>query len=202
MDSSASRLAEARRLAFEHGMEIDFVQGDATRLPLPADTFDYAWSRFLLEYLPDPERALVEHIRVTRPGGTVVVADLDGQIEQLYPLDGPLQEDLDEGLRILAETGFDTRVGRKLYHWCFRAGLQNIAVHVEPHQVCAGRISPRDIRNWHEKLATAAAFLAKHSGDVERWTGVRDLLLAQIQRPDSFYYCTLIVVRGTVPCMA
>src|SRR5262245_31959507 len=106
VDRSAERLAQGQRLAADQGLAIDFLRGDAMRLPVPAAGVDFAWSRFLFQYLPAPASALAELVRVVRPGGVVAVADLDGQFGQFYPLDSGVQEDLTEALRLLAETGF------------------------------------------------------------------------------------------------
>ncbi len=129
----------------------------------------------------------------------MAVADLDGQITQLFPLDAPTQRELVEAVRLLREIGFDPQVGRKLYAWCYQAGLQDIEVHVEPHQVYTGGLPARDAANWHDKLTTAAAHLSRLTGDEARWLRLRDELLAQLHRPETFYYSTVILVRGTVP---
>jgi ubiquinone/menaquinone biosynthesis C-methylase UbiE len=199
VDISATRLAQARELAAADGLQVEFIEGHAYRLPLRSASFDYAWSRYLFEYLPEPDRALAELSRVTRPGGTVVVADLDGQLEQCYPLEAKVQADLREGLRVLGETGFDTQVGRKLYHWFCQAGLRDIGVCVAPYQVYAGGLPERDLVNWREKLRTATDYLIEQTGDRERWKRLRHELLAQLCRPDFFYYCSLILVWGKVP---
>src|SRR3712207_4525209 len=58
VDISTSRLTQARELAAAHGVDAEFIEGDACCLPLSSASFDYAWSRFLFEHLPEPERAL------------------------------------------------------------------------------------------------------------------------------------------------
>jgi ubiquinone/menaquinone biosynthesis C-methylase UbiE len=199
IDMSPPRLAQARQLASRRRAAIEFIAGDAYQLPVSSAQFDFTWSRFLFEYLAEPQRALAELIRVTRPGGTVAVADLDGQITQLFPVDSTTQRELVEAVRLLRRTGFDPHVGRKLYAWCYAAGLQDIAVHVEPHQVYTGGLPARDAANWHDKLTTVAAHLSRQTGDEARWLRLRDALLGQLHRPDTFYYSTLILVRGTVP---
>ncbi len=199
VDISRSRLTQARQLATEQGLAIDFMEGDALHLSLPSAAFDYTWTRFLFEYLSDPEQALAELIRVTRPGGIVAVADLDGQLDQHFPIDGALERTIQEGLRLLGETGFDPRVGRKLYHWCYQAGLRDIVVQALPYQVYAGALPEGARLNWREKLATSTQRLIERTGDRARWERFRDDYLALLERPDTFYYCTLILVHGTVP---
>ena len=49
------------------------VQGDATRLPFKAGSFDIVASLDVLEHLDDPEASLEEMNRVCRPGGMAVI---------------------------------------------------------------------------------------------------------------------------------
>jgi SAM-dependent methyltransferase len=46
-----------------------FVHGTATAMPFDDDTFDAAWSIWVLEHIPNPEAALSEIRRVVKPGG-------------------------------------------------------------------------------------------------------------------------------------
>jgi ubiquinone/menaquinone biosynthesis C-methylase UbiE len=63
-----------RRLAAS-GRVSALCVGDACALPWPARTFDAVYSTFALSAVPDAERAIAEMIRVTRPGGRVIVVD-------------------------------------------------------------------------------------------------------------------------------
>ncbi len=199
LDMSATRLEQARALAQKAELAVDFVAGEATNFGLASASFDYSWSRFLFEYLPEPQKALREMIQVTRPGGIVAVADLDGQLETFFPLDETTQADLADALRVLSQTGFDPRVGRKLFHWFLAAGLENVRVDVAPYQVYAGALSERDLGNWREKLATGTRQLSALTGQTERWRRFHDTVLQHLQSRDIFYYSTLITVWGTVP---
>src|SRR5215212_9902454 len=44
IESNPARLATARALVTERGLEIEFLVGEATQLPLPAVSFDYTWA--------------------------------------------------------------------------------------------------------------------------------------------------------------
>jgi SAM-dependent methyltransferase len=57
--------------------EAGFVRADAARLPFPAGAFDAAASLLVLSFLPDPDRAIAEMKRVTRPGGTIAASVWD-----------------------------------------------------------------------------------------------------------------------------
>jgi SAM-dependent methyltransferase len=54
-----------------------FEVGDAEHLPFEAASFDRTLSLLILNFVPDPQKALIEMIRVTRPGGTVAAAVWD-----------------------------------------------------------------------------------------------------------------------------
>lgn len=52
------------------------VEGDVTALPFAADSFDLSLAVTVLCFVEDPQRAVAELVRVTRPGGRVVLAEL------------------------------------------------------------------------------------------------------------------------------
>jgi SAM-dependent methyltransferase len=71
LDASAAMIGEAARRGGA------FVRGDAHALPFADGMFDGCRADRTLQHLADPERALAEMVRVTRPGGRVVVVDPD-----------------------------------------------------------------------------------------------------------------------------
>jgi ubiquinone/menaquinone biosynthesis C-methylase UbiE len=77
LDASEVMIAEARRRAKELNVPITFEVGEVQALPFPDGTFDVCRAQRLLEHLPEAERALTEMVRVTRPGGRIVVFDFD-----------------------------------------------------------------------------------------------------------------------------
>ena len=75
IDQSAPYIDFAR--ARHPGDRVRFEVGDARRLPVADATFDRTLSLLILNFIPDPEQALMEMIRVTRPGGTIAAAVWD-----------------------------------------------------------------------------------------------------------------------------
>jgi SAM-dependent methyltransferase len=77
VDLSAAFLDEGRRRAAAAGLDVVFEQGDAQRLPVPDDAADVTRAERVLIYLDDPDRALAEMVRVTRPGGRIAIIEPD-----------------------------------------------------------------------------------------------------------------------------
>lgn len=76
-DVSREMLRRARRGAKERQLtNVRFDYGDATRLPVGADTFDGVFCVMVLHFLEKPENAVAELCRITRPDGSVIVVDL------------------------------------------------------------------------------------------------------------------------------
>ncbi len=93
------------------GGKADYRLGDAHDLPFEASWFDVTACHFLLLWCRDPAQAAAEMVRVTRPGGAVLVCaepDYGGRID--YP-DLPLRTWQIEALR---REGADPCLGRKL----------------------------------------------------------------------------------------
>lgn len=199
VDLSEDRLAYARGRAASLGLPIRYAVGDATALPFEAGTFDFSWARFLFEYLKAPEAALEEMIRVTRPGGRVAVGDLDGNCIYHFPLPPELEAQMQAVMGAAAKVGFDPYVGRKLFTWFYRAGLEDLRVTPLPYHCFAGPIPPEHQENWWAKLEVLAPVGARALGSREAYAqfaaGMQDFLL----REDTFTYSTLILVSGKVP---
>lgn len=70
-DLSTGMLAVGRARA----PQVTFVAGDATRLPFPDATFDAVTISFGLRNVANVAGALTEMLRVTRPGGRLVVCE-------------------------------------------------------------------------------------------------------------------------------
>ncbi len=67
---SAITIAEQRWTGFDN---VEFVPGDAYKLPFEDSTFDAVMSSQVFEYLEDVVAALSEIFRVLKPGGTVLI---------------------------------------------------------------------------------------------------------------------------------
>jgi SAM-dependent methyltransferase len=71
------QVARERLVGAQLEDSVELVLGDAAALPFPDATFDAVHVERVLMHLPDPDRAIREMRRVTRPGGRVVAVEPD-----------------------------------------------------------------------------------------------------------------------------
>jgi ubiquinone/menaquinone biosynthesis C-methylase UbiE len=76
--------ARARAGAYAN---VTFVEGDATHLDFQAGSFDLVGTLRTLHHVPRPEYVVSEIVRVTRPGGRVLVIDQIAPIDPLAALE-------------------------------------------------------------------------------------------------------------------
>ena len=74
IDFVPSLLERARMRASAEGFDVDFLEADAQDLPFEADSFDAVLSVYGVQFAPDQQRAARELVRVTRPGGRIILA--------------------------------------------------------------------------------------------------------------------------------
>jgi len=73
VDLSPSMLRRARKHAAARGLSgIDFIEADATELPLPSAAADLFFSFWGLHCFGDPAAAIAEAARILKPGGRLV----------------------------------------------------------------------------------------------------------------------------------
>jgi ubiquinone/menaquinone biosynthesis C-methylase UbiE len=76
VDSSSSLILEARRRAGDGRSWIEFVHADALALPFEDSSFEACRSDRTIQHIPEPRAALEELLRVTTPGGIVVISEM------------------------------------------------------------------------------------------------------------------------------
>ncbi|HEX76983.1 MAG TPA: class I SAM-dependent methyltransferase [Dehalococcoidia bacterium] len=76
VDQSEAMVAELRR-KFEGVDTIDYRIGKAESLPVEDEGIDYVFANMLLHHVDSPPGAIEEMVRILKPGGMLVVTDLD-----------------------------------------------------------------------------------------------------------------------------
>jgi len=123
VDLSADMIAEARKRAATADLPVEFVQGDAQALDFADASFDRCRAERIFIHLPDPMAGIGELVRVTRPGGLVVVSDIDGGTIFVNSSDQELATRLVLSLTDDLASGW---VGRRLHRYFVEAGLEDV----------------------------------------------------------------------------
>ena len=195
IDLHPQRLADARAYCASLP-QCSFEQADLRKLNLEGDTFDYVWCQYVFEYLPDPAPAVAELLRVTRPGGKVVVSDMDGLGMLNWPFPAELEADCRKFEAVTAAAGVDMHVGRKVFHLFRRAGLDHIRVHLMPTWIVAGAADARLLSDWKQRFATLAPVAAPAFGGKEAYNAFCERYLGLLSDPDALKYSVLLITEG------
>jgi len=183
VDHDAAMIAEAERRAEQAGCSAwcRHLQADATALPLQTSTCDACRSERLFQHVPDPTAVLAEMVRVTKPGGWIVVFDADWSTLSIDTPEVDLEQRLLRyRLEHLVANGY---VGRQLYGLLRRQQFTDIAVELHPiyltdyavgrygchlevletDALAAHVITEQELHRWRQSLERAQAIGAFYS---------------------------------------
>jgi len=186
IDFDPAFVVQASKRALEAGVSsrVTHQHADATNLPFESDSFDACRSERMLQHLQDPERAVAEMVRVTRPGGWIVLFEPDNGT---LSIDSP-EIDIERRLvQFEAERVANGYVGRQLYRLLKRQHLVDILIEMVPvyftdyalaeemlgpaelaqEAVQRGVITEAEAQRWMASLTQAGAegvFFASASG--------------------------------------
>lgn len=122
IDASQAMLSEMKR-KFAGLNLIDYRQGDAGSLPIQDETVDCAFANMYLHHIEVPPVAIKEMARILKPGGVLVITDLDEHHFEFLK-----REHNDQWMGFLRE---DIR------RWLEDAGLQEVSTDCVGENCCA-----------------------------------------------------------------
>jgi ubiquinone/menaquinone biosynthesis C-methylase UbiE len=198
IDMSPERVQESSARAAGKP-NVSFAVADVRKTGLPDASFDYVWSQFVFEYLPDPQNGLAELLRVTRPGGKVVVADVDGVGLLNWPFPKEIEEGARKVLNAIAGHGFDIHVGRKMFNLFRAAGLRDVRVQLFTHYIVAGAADARLHEDWAIRFRTLEKVVTPLFGSGEAYLAFAEGYLAMLRDPDALKYSVVLVTEGVKP---
>jgi ubiquinone/menaquinone biosynthesis C-methylase UbiE len=97
--------------------------GKAEKLPIPDEAVDYAFANMYIHHVESPQKAIKEMARILKPGGTLVITDLD-----------------EHEFTFLKEEQHDCWLGFKredIKRWFEEAELKNVEVDCVGESCCA-----------------------------------------------------------------
>ena len=194
LDISTYMIAEARTRAVYSRAAVEFVVGDVHALPFPNHTFDRSLANTTFQHLVDPQRALAQMVRVTRPGGLIAVADQDWETLVIDAADDALTRRL---IGAFADGLRHGRLGRQLYRLFRTAGLEDITVTPEP--VIYRNFTATRSFMWDQAARIGVERGVATEAESAAW-------LADLARRDEdgtfFAACTVFRVTGRAPAVA
>jgi len=120
IDASADLITEAQREAGDV-LNVTFQVADTQRLPFADASFDRCYATETFVILPDPYRAFLELVRVTRPGGSRCLWESDCDAHAMLASDLALSRRF---MRFVGDHEFNGAVGRQLIGWLKELGWQ------------------------------------------------------------------------------
>jgi SAM-dependent methyltransferase len=147
LDLTPELFATAERRAEQHGVTVDWLEGDAEDLPFEDDRFDRVLSAFGVQFAPRHEVVARELARVCRPGGLIGLVNWtpDGQVGELFKIMGrylpappdyasppPLWGSEAHVLELFADTPVEFEFARGVNPWRFDSA-ENYVTFMETH---------------------------------------------------------------------
>jgi ubiquinone/menaquinone biosynthesis C-methylase UbiE len=166
-DIDGTKLEIARHEAAQQGLtNVEFLFDDIAH-DHPRETFDVVHARFVLTHLPDPARALAHMRAALRPGGTIVLEDIDFRGHFSYPESPALWRYVDLYTQLVRQRGGDPNIGPRLPSLLADAGFQDVRVNVVQPAAVDGEaklITPITMQNIAD-AALAAGFMTRAEVD-------------------------------------
>ena len=125
VDNSATMIKEAQKRSAGSALPVEYKTADAHSLPFDDNAFDGSFSLRAFEILQDPRQALVEMVRVTRPGGRIFI---NGPDIDMWAIDATDRDLTRKIVHYICDHETNGLVGRQLPGWCNELGLNEIAV--------------------------------------------------------------------------
>ena len=194
LDYAAPLLETARERVEAAGVgeRVELVAGDAHRLPFADASFDAVHVERVLMHLEDPDAAIREMRRVTRPGGWVVAAEPDSGGVRIDHATDP------EGMALISDRDLQQfrngAIGLELYRRFARAGLvERLA---EP--MATFMTDYEDVGADGDRIA-AAELVAEGAISRERADAVLAELHEATARGEFAWIGIMVVAAGRVP---
>ncbi len=158
VDGSPAMIEVAKKnlAAFDN---VEYHQADGASLPFPEDSLDAVFANMYLHHTPDPLAAIQEMVRVLRPGGRLVITDMDA-----HPY-AWLKEEMADVWQGFARD--DLRA------WFKAAGLVNAIVDGSGQSCCAQSTNPA-IVDAQGREARISVFVATGTRRMTMRDAVRD----------------------------
>jgi len=176
---------------------LHFIEGSVMDTRLANDSFDFAYARLLFQHLPDPIGAAKEMWRVLKPGGKLVIYDIDDEIFGIVqPVIPEFPGILEKCGQAQSAQGGNRRVGRDLWRILKAAGFINLDLEViAAHSDNIG-IEPFLPQIDPDRLLPLVKFGLMSEQELEKIRVSRTKFLAS---PEPYILSLMLMVHGEKP---
>ena len=130
LDVDATKVELARGDAQQAEMSnVEFQVADLTD-GLDEDSYDVVYARFVLTHLADPEAGLAAMVRALRPGGRLVVEDIDYDGAFSHPASDASRRHHELYTQAALRNGGDPYIGRRLPMMLVEAGVERVTASI------------------------------------------------------------------------
>jgi len=183
LDVSQIMIDEAKHRLQDRSLPLRFVQGDIQHLPFETAIFDRCYADRIFIHLPDPRAALAELVRVTRPGGLILLAEGDHETQVL---DTPYPEVTRRFFRFRNDGMRQPGIAHRLYGLFQEVGLED--VQVEPlARLTTDYEMIRPVAHYIEGMRTAQSCGVVTAEEAEQWI----LFLEEAMRTGRFFHAIM-----------
>ncbi len=177
---------------------IKFIEGTAEDSPLPSGYFDFIFARWVIGFVPDAERFLLNILRALKPGGIIALQDYHYEALSLYPFTGAFQKAPDAVRGYWRAGGGDPYVASRI-PIIFRQQNINL-IEYKPNCLAGGPKS--NVMEWAHKFFSTHFQAMVDKGVISQAEGDAMLAdwLAHRENPDTMFFSPIVVdIAGVKP---
>jgi len=189
-DIRVQQAKESLKLAGLKNVKVD--QNNLESIQGPDNEYDVIISRFVIEHLGAPMKALTELKRILKPGGMIYLIDLDGIWVNIHTKNQKLNLMIS---KVEKELNVDFTVGRKLGVMISQLGFKNIAWNVTTHS-----FNGAELMKEHENNKTRCEILWPKLVSIFKTESEAsyfvDNFLSEMLCPETAVFHNKFIVRG------
>ena len=206
IDFSAEQVRKAIENITRSGFDADRFtarEGDITALPFANNSeFDGAFFCWILEHLPEPEKALSEVIRVLQPGSPVFINETFNSNLYISPYPEHLMGFWKTQIRFELESKAHPDIGVFLGSILHGLGFEDIQMH--SNTILLDKRSPKErsefLGFWHGVMKSSLQTMIDSEYATEQeWSLVERDLDDLIQNPDTIFFYALLQYTARTP---
>ncbi len=171
-------------LKTKYGDRVTFVKDDITKTSIPDNYYDCIIARFVFQHLSDPLSAAKEIFRILKPGGKVIIIDVDSELWGLtYPKNNLIKFLNDSLSKVQSNLKGNREIGRVLITLLKSIGFINLDIEaVVNHSDILGK------DNFRYKISSDMIKDPRLSKLITEYNNFFDLKYSSIMLLKLFFY--------------